>query len=105
MKRHYYASVFGQDHELVRYAGATVEATTPEGGRRHPERKRKRIANMKLLVRNIPIILSRPDIGDALAPSTKFGASVCERSGRGVAKAGLHPSPRRRAARNGPKRP
>ena len=34
MKRHYYAPVFGENHELVRYAGATVEATPPEGGRR-----------------------------------------------------------------------
>ncbi len=31
MKKSYYAPVFGPHHELLRYAGAVVEATGPEG--------------------------------------------------------------------------
>lgn len=34
MKKSYYAPVFGPHHELVRYAGAVVEATGPEGAAR-----------------------------------------------------------------------
>ena len=34
MKKHYYAHVYGPRHELVRYAGAVVEATGPEGASR-----------------------------------------------------------------------
>lgn len=34
MKKHYYAPVYGPRHELVRYAGAVVEATGPEGASR-----------------------------------------------------------------------
>lgn len=31
MKKKYFAPVFGPRHELLRYAGATVEATPPQG--------------------------------------------------------------------------
>lgn len=34
MKKSYYAPVFGPHHELLRYAGAIVEATGPEGASR-----------------------------------------------------------------------
>ena len=34
MKKSYYAPVFGPRHELLRYAGAVVEATGPEGASR-----------------------------------------------------------------------
>lgn len=34
MKKSYYAPVFGPHHELLRYAGAVVEATGPEGASR-----------------------------------------------------------------------
>ena len=34
MKKRYYAPVYGPRHELVRYAGAVVEATGPEGASR-----------------------------------------------------------------------
>ena len=34
MKKRYFAPVFGPRHELVRYAGAVVEATGPEGASR-----------------------------------------------------------------------
>lgn len=34
MKKSYYAPVFGPHHELLRYAGAVVDATGPEGASR-----------------------------------------------------------------------
>lgn len=43
MKKYYIAPVYGPKDQLVRYAGATVEATPPEMRERKPE-KGKRLA-------------------------------------------------------------
>ncbi len=48
MKKRYHAPVFGPRHELLRYAGATVEATGPEGASRlKPGDGKKRLERLK----------------------------------------------------------
>ena len=75
MKKSYYAPVFGPHHELVRYAGAVVEATGPEGAARLKPGEKKTLK---------PIATGRNAAFEAIQASLAEGERVLKRTVRSL---------------------